>query len=343
MNPITDRSAAREIEASAARWVARRDAGLSPAEERDFQQWLDADPRHRHALGYYNSAWSALAKPSRSGAGLELEYHLASLARKRRRRRAAFGSVGTCIVLFGIGLVAWNPPRVADQLSPPTAVVVKPARQSLPDGSVVELKGDARIAVQYTVNARRVVLQMGEAHFDVQKDSERPFVVSAGGVDVRAVGTAFSVALGSTAVEVLVTNGRVAVDKSAAPAAADLPSRQPPLATLEAGKRAVVGIEPSATPTVSDILPAELDQRLAWRSPRLEFTRTPLAEAVALLNQHAGPSAARLEIVDHAVAKMRVSGVFRADNTDAFILLMEGAFGIKSERAGNTIALRKAP
>jgi transmembrane sensor len=52
----------------------------------------------------------------------------------------------------------------------------------------------------------------GEAHFFVEKDPQRPFVVNAAGIDVRAVGTAFNVRIDPAAVEVLVTEGRVRVD-----------------------------------------------------------------------------------------------------------------------------------
>lgn len=329
------------IKAAAAAWVGRRDAGLSRSGERELQQWLEADPRHRTALEFYESSWSALAKPFRAGAGVEFELQLISLARKRRRRRRITSGVAAAMILLAAGLVTRTPTRQPAIKPVPTAVVIKPDRQTLPDGSTVELKGEARIAVRYTADVRRVTLESGEAHFDVQKDPGRPFVVTAGGLDVRAVGTAFSVALGDKAVEVLVTNGRVAVDKS--PHAGD-PAAAPaavPLATLEAGNRAVVGVEPSAFPEVSEIAPEELDQRLAWRSTRVEFTRTPLSEAVDLLNQHAPVSAPRIVVADPALAEMLVSGVFRPDNTEAFILLITGAFAVKSERVANTITLRK--
>lgn len=330
-----------EIEAAATKWVARRDAGLSPGEEYELQQWLEADPRHGAALDFYGSAWSALARPSQAGTGAELERQLAALAGRRRRRRMAAGGA-TLAVLLGLGLATWSAPwRTA---AAPNVVVLAPAQQVLPDGSVIDLKENAQVVVNYTASARRVLLRDGEAHFAVQKDPARPFIVSAGGVEVRAVGTAFSVQLGSTAVDVLVTDGSVAVDRPpAGPSPAAVPSTAPPLATVEAGKRIVVDIVPSVTiPEASSVPPAELRERLAWRSPRLEFTRTPLAEAVALLNRHAPASATQLAIADSTVAAMRITGVFRADNTDAFVLLLEGAFGVKSERSGNTIVLRKA-
>ncbi len=336
----TETSTVAEIEGIAARWVARRDAGLSPAEECELKRWVDADPRHSTALAFYDSAWSALSKPSQSGAGAELEQQLITLASRRRWRRFATGGAAA-VVLLGISIVTWNYPRHASELATPNAIVLTPVQRKLPDGSIVELNGNAKIVVDYSASLRRVRLREGEAHFAVQKDSSRPFVVSAGGVEVRAVGTAFSVLLGSTSVDVLVTDGRVAVNRSAGPTTVELPSAAP-LATVPAGNRVVVDLAPSFTiPEVRSVLPAEVSERLAWRSSRLEFTRAPLAEAVMLLNQHAPSLAARLVIADSTVAAIRVSGVFRADNTDAFVLLMEGAFGVKAERSGNTIVLRK--
>jgi transmembrane sensor len=342
MKRSTEISKVGEIEDVAAQWVARRDAGLSPSDERELQRWIDADPRHGAALGFYDSAWSALGKPSQSGVGAELEQQLATLAGRRRQRRITVGGA-VMVVLLAIGFASWNSPRRAIESTSPSAVVLVPARQTLPDGSVVELKGNAQISVDFGASIRRVMLKQGEAHFEVQKDSARPFVVTAGGVEVRAVGTAFAVQLRSSAVEVLVTHGSVAVDKSAAPLPPDGSLAVAPLASVDAGKRVVVEIAPSdVVPEVSVVPPAELRERLAWRNLRLEFTRTPLAEAVALLNRHAPPSAVQFLIADSNVAAMRVSGVFRPDNADAFVLLLEGAFHVKAERSGNTITLRNA-
>jgi transmembrane sensor len=85
-----------------------------------------------------------------------------------------------------------------------------------------------------------------------------------------------------------------------------------------------------------------MNERLAWRSARLEFTKTPLAEAVDLFNRYKPASAARLELADPALAGVRVTGVFRADNVEAFVLLLEGAFDVKADRAPGLTQLRKA-
>jgi transmembrane sensor len=47
-------------------------------------------------------------------------------------------------------------------------------------------------------------------------------------------------------------------------------------------------------------------------------------------------------IDDAALAGLRISGLFRADNIDTFVRLLEGTCGIESERSGATIVLKKA-
>ena len=343
----------------AAKWVGRRDAGLGSAAEAEFQSWIEADPRHRDAVAFHAAAWQSLAKPAQSGCGAALERELKSLAQRRKWRRGAM-ALAAVLTVSVVGLVAtMRAPTPAHPV--PVRVVGAPERQVLPDGSVVELKAGARIDVAFSSGARRVTLVTGEAHFTVKKDAERPFVVAAGEMEVRAVGTAFSVQLGLTEIAVVVTEGRVALQKPAsatlAVAADSAPSSttstphevaagaEPPvfspLATLDAGsglvvnREAILGDETRIEPVPVE----ELPKRLAWRTTLLEFTRIPLSEAVALFNAHGSASSPVLALGDPSIAGIRVSGIFRADNTEAFVHLLEGGFGLVSRREGNCISL----
>ena len=86
---------------------------------------------------------------------------------------------------------------------------------------------------------------------------------------------------------------------------------------------------------------ADLQSRLAWRSPRLEFSGTPLIEAIALINRH---NRVQFIIEDPELARTRVSGIFGAVNTAAFVRLLESGFDIQSERRGaDEIVLRHKP
>src|SRR5690606_26598038 len=110
------------------------------------------------------------------------------------------------------------------------------------------------------------------------------------------------------------------------------------LATVEAGSRMVVGQEdmtPILAPT--PVSPAEMAERLAWRIPKLEFTDTPLAEAVALMNEY---SQVQLVIDDAELARLPISGLFRAERTEAFVRLLEANFSVEAERVSETVRLR---
>lgn len=258
-----------------------------------------------------------------------------SLARQRRQRRRLVSAAGAGLALIA-AVIVWRQASWfgAETTSARSVVVLQPAREVLPDGSVVELRRGARIVTEFTTATRRVVLTEGQAHFQVAKNPARPFVVAVGGVEVRAVGTEFAVELGAKSVEVLVTEGRVALDAASAPnVSTTTPRATAPLAYLDAGQNAVVEIAsasaPATAPQVAPIAPAEIAARLAWRVPRLEFSGTPLSEALALINRYHPVSAL---LADPALGQLRVSGILRADNIENLWRLLEEEHGIRVDR-----------
>lgn len=77
-------------------------------------------------------------------------------------------------------------------------VIIAPSGQKsqvvLPDGTHVWLNSGSRLSYNYQYSTRdRVVNLEGEAFFDVKKETEYPFIVKAGAVDVKVHGTAFNV------------------------------------------------------------------------------------------------------------------------------------------------------
>jgi transmembrane sensor len=248
----------------------------------------------------------------------------------RAQRRARTRGVAAVAVAVLVCFAAWRWPE------PP------PAAQPAPEvadaaSSGVARRGQAAVRAAFSAAMRRVELQRGEAHFIVAKNPTRPFVVAAGGIEFRAVGTAFSIQLGERTVDMIVTAGTVAVDRAAPVEGAVAEPRT--LAILEKGQRAVVEIGPGATaaPLIDAPSATELSQRLAWRAPRLEFSGTPLAQAIDMIHRAAarnvGETVPRIEIGDPALASVRLSGVLRADNIDTLLGVLETNYGIRAERA----------
>lgn len=336
---MTNSPSRRELEEVASTWLARRDAGLDAASEREFAHWLTKDPAHQAAWERVNRAWDAILPAVRSGAGPAMVRELGR-RKQRRQRRLAILAVACLAVAFG-GLTlkfrhSVTPISVVAKATPDNGgvQVTRPERRVLEDGTVVELNTGAQIAVTYTQQERKVTLLSGEAHFTVVHNPVRPFEVDAAGVAVHDVGTQFSVRLKSAVTEVLVTEGEVKVD--APTVTSNAPTTAPVIVT--AGNRLSIRLhEPASALAAVPATPEDTRTWLAWRGPRLVLSDTSLGDAVTALNRE---NALQISVADPSLARMRLSGTFRADNAEGFVRLLETGYGVRSERQGNLVILR---
>lgn len=327
----------------AADWLARRESGLSADEQAEFSQWLLADPGHAAAAERLAATWARLRQPQLNGQAAMVEQWVEARVRTGRSRLArkiavvawgglaAAAAVGLALLPMGRG------PAVASAV--PVAIETGPERRTLADGSVVEFNAGAVIEVDFSPLRRDVRLVRGEAHFAVRKDSARPFVVTAGGVAVRAVGTAFSVRVAPEEIGVLVTEGQVAVERVVVAEAAAGPGPGPTL--VSAGRSLAVALDSARAVPIEPtaVARAEIDAALAWRNPRVEFTAMPLAEAVALFN---GRNRLQLALADPALAGIPISGLFPSDDPETFSRLVIASAGQQAARAADgTIVLKR--
>ena len=328
----------------AMRWLVKRDRGLNAGETAQLCAWLGADAANQDAFSRAASTWKAMDRLgdikalSRAADGIVRR----GRQRRSRARRALFGVLGAAaaVVLVLAGLDRGDAAATSAE-APAVAgnsyqVLESTARRvTLPDGSVVELNGDSRIAVEFTAEERRVRLIAGEAHFSVAKDAAHPFLVTAQGVTVRAVGTAFNVRMDNHSIQVLVTEGQILLQGEALAAAESEPAKKP---ALGAGQRAVVSLTaPGAPLSIGRANALEIDQTLAWQSARLVFDRTSLQEVAAAFNRY---NARQLVLGSPDLRERALSGVFRADNLDGFIRLLQVTSDVQAtERSSLEVVL----
>ncbi|MBI4626645.1 MAG: FecR domain-containing protein [Verrucomicrobia bacterium] len=346
------------IELTAAEWLVRRDRGLNPAQEVEFARWLAADERHSRMFGKLTQTWGLLDQVP--AARVPLPSH------HRRSRGWVYGTLAAAAALT-VAFVALD-----STVQPAATPLVQSAgtpvggfeKIDLPDGSVVHLNTASAVKVAFTTTERRVLLLHGEANFTVAKDRARPFVVRAGPVDVRAVGTVFNVRCDSAAVEVLVTEGKVRVEDAASgrsllapkltPAAtaiaAPVPSSPDPATDSTAmgaplllqGHRLTIPTTVSTTVAIAPVAvaPDEAARALAWQSRRLEFSAEPLTKVVAEFNRY---NRHQLVIEDSDLGTQRFGGKFPAHDIESFVRLLELNFGVAIERRESTTVLRRKP
>jgi transmembrane sensor len=324
---------------TAARWTVRRDRGLSAAESIEFELWLAADERHAVAMQRAAGAWSRLDRMPDEIARQTLQ--AATRRRSFWRRSVVAGSLAAAAAV-AVALLNW--PASEKRPALPVAVASSadnaPRSLTLTDGTVVHLNTNSSVVEQFTAGERRVLLARGEAHFSVTKNPARPFVVRAGSLEVRAVGTAFNVNLQSAAVEVLVTQGVVQLTSAVRTAPSE--PTPVPIPPLNAGQRAVVALQtasPDVAVVVSAVSPAEIARTLAWQEPLLRFGGATLAEVAASFEQRTGQ---RMILADPSLAALRLGGRFRADDIDGFAHVLAATLEIEVERAADgALVLRK--
>jgi transmembrane sensor len=336
------------IEDAAISWLTERDDGFSPAREREFAHWLRTDPRHAATVARLEQTLGLLHELPQFRTKLNTEFNRAApvvafppataeqpalaLAPRSRSRSLAWAGLAAALTLGAFfGPRALRPaPEIQF-----TTTVAGYERARLDDGSTLELNAASAVRVQFTAAERRVQLESGEAHFAVAHDTARPFIVSAGGIAVRAVGTAFNVRYTSDGgVEVTVTEGKVRVGQSGPASSA---AESAPL--VAAGQRIVLPHH-APLPAVEQVDPATLRAALAWQSRLADFAEAPLADIIARFNTR---SRIQLFLADEKLADRRIGGTFALDEAEAFVRLLERDGEIIGERRGETeIHLRRA-
>ncbi|MES2692061.1 MAG: FecR domain-containing protein [Verrucomicrobiota bacterium] len=334
------------IEEMAAGWLIERDRGFTPGREQEFARWLHADARHEATYRALAATWGLLGeKQAAEVSTCDSERLLAG----RRRHSGSFWGLAGLAAAALVALVFFSKqPVETSGIEPRLERVALQAQTEvgalrkvdLPDGSTIQLNTDSAVEVQFEPGVRRVKLARGEAHFTVAKDAARPFIVNAGGVDVRVVGTIFNVRLRSESVDVLVTEGRVRVGGPTAETAQQPAASTGELAELTAGQRLSVGLNQVALKeTVAPVAatPAEIRQTLAWQTRRLDFDATPLGEIVTEINRY---NRHQLVLGDERLKERRFGGSFPATDYATFVRMLEADFGVVAERRGGETWLR---
>jgi transmembrane sensor len=349
---------------TAAEWAVRlNERALTAQEQTELDQWLDADTRHRGALLRARAVWadldrlSALAGPvpfisradeDRKSAPESVPQDINTpllsprtppadakspgtrqLAGEGSRRlfgsRRRFVAAGVAAMFLGAAGTWWFDWRDQTYVSKLGQI----RRVKLSDGSHMVLNTASEATVRFGKGRRDIELAAGEGLFQVVKDSARPFVVHAGFVSVRAVGTVFAVRTAGQRVDVAVTEGVVElVDNSISGGGV--------IRRISANERATV-METSQV-QVQNMPHAEAERRLAWRDGMVDFAGEPLATAVGEINRH---NSRQIIVDDPTLGSRPVVGMFRATDPDNFAATVATALGVQSVEQDDAIHLRQ--
>lgn len=336
------------IDEEALDWLIRQDGDFLPEEQDAFFQWLSEDARHGEWFAHHQRTYRQFDSMVQWRPEHSDRPNPDLLAGPWVRQPWFFGlvAVATVAALLFLGLLVWQPPGQEDfnGFLPETgAMALEYQIHRLHDGSIVELNKGAQISIRYTGEERRVDLLSGEAYFEVAKKPDRPFIVSARGIDVTAVGTAFNVRLENDSLEVLVTHGRVLMDSSALIERHEVRKTKAPTISkpeLGAGQRSLVSFTTEVvSPVIEEITEEEVEVELAWKHQVLEFVERPLSEIVEEFNRY---NTRQITIRDRELLDTEITATFRSYNLDGFLRLLELTGPVKATvQSDESITLSK--
>lgn len=306
-------------------WAKLRDPDADEDVVEQWLAWTSEDEQHLQAFEQVSAMAERLGTLDQlSRHALAREFARPAPVRQRWLPLAAAASMAAAM-LCGALYVGWTRHASGVGTQVYQSGIAQNRDFTLPDGTKVALGAASSLRVTYDRGERDVEVRGGEAYFEVVHDSRRPFVVKAGNVTVRDIGTAFDVRRTGERVTVAVTQGRVAI--------ADQGAHANPQDSLEARAGQRVSYDPNASSMTVDIItPA---QATAWRNNRLEFIDEPLGVVIANLNRYAGTP---VHVADTDLNALNYTGTIRTDAIDSWVAALPEVFPLRvSTQAGHVV------
>ncbi len=301
--------------------------------------WLKADPKHREFFTSYRKTWSSLEK-ERIESRIDIDHEWCELNKKidltpvikltpntvdsgwKDLRFFSFRSLRYAALIILLIIPAFFIFR--NMIGPHTSKItagVAMLESKLPDGTSVTLNTGSAIEYSSRFNKHeRDVNLNGEAYFEVTHDKSRPFIISAGKVRIKVLGTSFYVntdALNGK-MEVVLTNGQVAVYYD---------DNLPEKVILAPGEKADISIDKHG------IIKAVNDDPnyLSWKTRKLIFINDRLDEITGTLNKvyHT-----QIRIANPALSQCRLTATFDNQSIESVLNVLSATLNMKISQNG---------
>ena len=312
---------------------------LSEAEVAAIHNRMQGNPHYRdklHGILALFASMEGLADDRSIEAIAREHRHL--LRERRTKWRLALGMAAGILVAIGAALTYFSPWRGPDdsRLQKYFTRIGEQQTIELDDGSAITLNTAGQLVVDYTEQVRRILMERGEAYFEVAEDSKRPFTVDLGLRSVTAAGTAFNIRKDPERYQVAVIEGAVALHAVTDELPASLPSisiRGPGPRRVETGWVAEFDV---SSDELTAFQPESMNRYRDWRSGMLSFSYEPLSQVVQELNRY---SRKKILIEDASVMDLSVVTAIRVTDIDAALHGLEQALRIKVTRYYDRIVI----
>lgn len=308
-------------------WAVRMDGGLDPVQTEQFQNWVGQSAAHKQAFAAAMEVWSLTSLSAQSYVEASLASDVPAKTVRfapapRRGRPVIWASAALSILIMG--LFVWQGDLVPSSNQVAAAQDFKSV--TLADGSLAVLDAQATLDIDYTVENRIIKLHRGGVFVTVKSNKNRPFIVKLDDVQVRAVGTAYSVERTGNRSLVTVQEGIVSIKRDGADANPVRLIAGHSWSLTDGAAQAVTSTDVSANSAY-------------WQRQKLIAAKMPLNEVLQKLSRHAGENP--LWISDD-LSHITVSGVFQLSNAAALSDVLSARYGVEKYTVfGNRIIFLK--
>jgi len=330
----------------ASAWIAKLDRNLTESEKIEFRTWLSKNAQHQKLIIEMAAMWDKMDSLDRLAAIFPAENKTESKGESATTSAPWPLALAASLVLAVFVTFFTETPldslwQAEQQFVRYETAVGEKSTIYLPDNSKVLLNTNSVLLVRYTDEYRLLDLQRGELHVEVAHDKSRPLSVVANQKVIQAVGTAFSVQVKTSEVELIVTEGKVIIgqldkkqvinEETLTISASSLAVSQGEIASLAAMN---IGAD-----KVSVIDHKAIKQSLSWRQGNLVFNGETLAEAMAEVSRY---TSVTFEIADEELKQIKIAGRFKTGDVKGLIAVLNHNFNIKTDRVNKKlVVLRK--
>ncbi|MGE8068869.1 FecR family protein [Pseudomonas sp. NPDC089569] len=296
---MTDLS--QSLEDTALDWVVLLNSGKATADDqRAYEQWRALSAEHQVMADEAQALWAMLGHTPTAK-----QFKTAPPAASRAK--TWWPALAASVVLAVASLAGWQQWPMLD--SDYHTGVGQQQSVTLADGSKIILNSSSAVSVNYSADARTVILRAGEALFEPVAEA-RPFVVRSGEEQLQAGNGVFSVRRDGDALTLVVSAGQVQL----------IGGHQPML--VQADQR--LEFQPGQPLLAQQKVDAA--SLTAWQRGKLIFNGRPLAEVIGELERY---QHGRILISDRELAALPVSGVFELNDPQGSLKTLEQRYPLK--------------
>jgi transmembrane sensor len=223
------------------------------------------------------------------------------------------------IIIAGAGIALYIISELNNGEQYRIATNEKAKQFNLADGSTIFLNKNSVASVSFYKKERKVILQ-GEGFFTVVHNNEQPFIVSASGLEIKDIGTAFNVdASDSNYVDVVVEHGEVQL------------SAGKERMNIIKGERSVYSKSNHTISKLSVVDPNEF----SYSTKIFVFENTSLPAVILKLNEVYGTNI----VISENLNFCRLTSTFRNEKIEYIVQIIAETLQLTVVKKNNTILL----